>query len=201
MTPEQLQGLWSKGPLTVAESYRRGDLTTGDVETLKVHLRASHAVRQHERSEKGRIEKGHVVYYVRFCCRVKIGTAGDLEKRLQAIPHDEVLATEPGSYQTEHARHREFEEYRLAGEWFEYGSRLKTHIKTLNGQPPILVSTDLAATHIGRDSDVIYRWAREGRITRHGGTDPDSARWDLRELPGWDVSSGLPMPNPPPIGY
>jgi hypothetical protein len=28
----------------------------------------------------------------------------------------------------------------------------------------------------------IYRWARDGKITRHGGTGSKQARWDLDEL-------------------
>jgi ribosomal protein S27AE len=61
-----------------------------------------------------------VVYYIRFGDRIKIGTTTDLPKRLIALPHDEVLLTEPGSYELEQQRHRQFNRHLIAGrEWFE----------------------------------------------------------------------------------
>jgi hypothetical protein len=72
-----------------------------------------------------------VVYYIRFGDRVKIGTTNRLTQRLYAIPHDEVLATEPGSYALERERHTQFREDRVIGEWFQMSPRLMEHIKGL----------------------------------------------------------------------
>jgi hypothetical protein len=72
-----------------------------------------------------------VVYYVRFADRVKIGTTTNLGGRLNGIPYDEVLATEPGGYELEAQRHREFAADRIVGEWFTYSDRLRRHIETL----------------------------------------------------------------------
>lgn len=72
-----------------------------------------------------------VVYYVRFGDRVKIGYTTNLAARLTAIPHDEVLATEPGTMQDERARHRQFADLRITGEWFTYAEPLVSHIVAL----------------------------------------------------------------------
>lgn len=65
---------------------------------------------------------------------------------------------------------------------------------------PILVDTATAAFAAGREEKVIYRWANEGRLTRHGGVGKGNARWDLREIPAWDgPDSGKPRPAPPSV--
>ncbi len=68
-----------------------------------------------------------VVYYVRFGDRVKIGTTADLVTRLQGIPHDEVLAVEPGGVELERGRHNEFAEHHIRGEWFHAHPHLLAH--------------------------------------------------------------------------
>jgi len=82
-----------------------------------------------------RLRKAHpttsVVYYVRFGDRVKIGYSTNLDGRLKAIPHDEVLATEPGTIQDERARHAAFADLRVTGEWFRYEEPLVSHIAGL----------------------------------------------------------------------
>lgn len=55
----------------------------------------------------------------------------DLKTRLLVVPHDQLLATEAGSYDVERARHIEFRDYRITREWFRYEGRLKQHIATL----------------------------------------------------------------------
>lgn len=142
--------------------------------------------------------EGSVVYYLRFCCRVKIGFTGDLKKRRQDIPHHEVLAIEPGGRLMESNRHAQFADLRDIGEWFMYGPALKAHIKELQGAGPMLADTEAAARWSGCEAQVIYRWAFEGRLTRYGGTGKSKARWDLREVPQWDgPGSGRPAPGPP----
>ena len=69
-----------------------------------------------------------VVYYVRFADRVKIGTTTNLAMRMQSVPHDEVLATEPGGRSIESQRHRQFAHLRMTGEWFSMGPDLMAHI-------------------------------------------------------------------------
>lgn len=83
-------------------------------------------------------KRSSLVYYLRFQGMIKIGTTVNLAKRLQAIPHDEVLATEPGGTEVERRRHAEFREYRRAHrEWFLPGPRLMDHIDRLNTIAPV----------------------------------------------------------------
>lgn len=74
---------------------------------------------------------GQVVYYMRFGDRVKIGYSSNLALRLQSVPNDELLATEPGTMATESARHEQFAELRITGEWFQYVEPLVAHINGL----------------------------------------------------------------------
>lgn len=64
---------------------------------------------------------------------------------------------------------------------------------------PVLVDTEAAALYAGRPPRTIYRWATERRLTRHGTPGKGNARWNLREIPGWNPSSGRPKPPPPPV--
>lgn len=79
-----------------------------------------------------------VVYYIAFGDRIKIGTTTDLKARMSALPHDEILAVEPGSNELEKRRHREFGEHRLRGEWFRDVAALREHASDLreeHGEP------------------------------------------------------------------
>lgn len=60
-----------------------------------------------------------LVYFVRFGDRVKIGFTTNLTQRMAVIPHDEILATQPGSLQDEARCHAAFAADRLIGEWFK----------------------------------------------------------------------------------
>jgi Helix-turn-helix domain len=77
-----------------------------------------------------------VVYYVRFADRIKIGTSTNLSSRLRGVPHDELLATEPGDWLVEHMRHEQFARYRITGEWFRRGQALLDHIAKLARETP-----------------------------------------------------------------
>ncbi|WP_454175367.1 GIY-YIG nuclease family protein [Gordonia sputi] len=77
---------------------------------------------------------GPVVYYLQFNGRIKIGFTTNLEERLRAIPHDTVLAVEPGGCDIERKRHRQFRQHRVVGEWFEPSEKLLDHIKKLNDE-------------------------------------------------------------------
>jgi excisionase family DNA binding protein len=84
-----------------------------------------------------------VVYYLQFAGRVKIGTTGRLRQRLESVPHDELLAVEPGDARIERQRHRQFAQYRISGEWFQSAPPLMAHIATLKSLP----ATCLAPGH------------------------------------------------------
>lgn len=72
-----------------------------------------------------------VVYYILFGNRIKIGTTTSLRGRLDALPYDEVLATEPGGFDVERMRHDQFADCRVRGEWFEPTPALLAHIAEL----------------------------------------------------------------------
>lgn len=79
-----------------------------------------------------------VVYYLRFGDRVKIGTTKNLAKRLPDIPHDEVLATEPGGVYVERQRHQQFRHLRAKvghnREWFTLTPELAEHIAAVRAR-------------------------------------------------------------------
>jgi hypothetical protein len=74
---------------------------------------------------------GEVVYYLSFADRIKIGTTVNIRERLRALPHDRLLATEPGGAGLEHERHAQFASARLSGEWFTSTPALLAHIRRL----------------------------------------------------------------------
>ncbi len=69
-----------------------------------------------------------VVYYIRWGDRVKIGTSSQPRRRLAVLWHEELLAFERGGRPLERARHREFADLRLGGEWFAAEPRLLAHV-------------------------------------------------------------------------
>jgi hypothetical protein len=79
------------------------------------------------------------VYYVRFGDRIKIGTTSRLADRLANIPHDEVLAVEPGDVELERQRHNEFAEHHIKGEWFAAHPHLLAHAYRVFLKHPELV--------------------------------------------------------------
>lgn len=72
-----------------------------------------------------------VVYYVQFADRVKIGHSRDFRTRLGNLPHDEVLAVEPGARELERLRHRQFTAQHITHEWFHLDDALRSHIEML----------------------------------------------------------------------
>lgn len=95
------------------------------------------AARQRERVQQAVLKDPRaLVYYLRFADRVKIGTTIALAQRLRSIPHDELLALEPGSYDVEFKRHEQFAALRVTGEWFRYEEPLTTHIENLKAASP-----------------------------------------------------------------
>lgn len=86
-----------------------------------------------------------IVYYVRVGDRVKIGTTiKTVRERFQGqLPPDaQVLATEPGSFETERKRHRQFRHLQDANEWFHGGPEIWKHVaelRKLHGDPQELI--------------------------------------------------------------
>lgn len=72
-----------------------------------------------------------IVYYVQFADRVKIGHSRNFRTRLGNLPHDEVLAVEPGTRDLERLRHRQFVQQHITHEWFQLDDALRSHIEML----------------------------------------------------------------------
>lgn len=96
------------------------------------HARAQGMARQ-SASMLAPCDTGEVVYYIRFGDRIKIGTTANLHRRLQDLPYDELLATEPGGRELERVRHEQFRACRAVGEWHFLDSHLLSHIAKLPG--------------------------------------------------------------------
>lgn len=58
------------------------------------------------------------VYFVRLGSLVKIGWTGDMEQRMKAVPHEEILGTIPGTMADEKRCHKAFDHLCVKGEWF-----------------------------------------------------------------------------------
>jgi hypothetical protein len=74
-----------------------------------------------------------LIYFLQFADRIKIGFTTDLAKRRKSIPHDDLLATIPGTMSDEKRLHREFADDRIKGEWFRSSERLLAYIAALEG--------------------------------------------------------------------
>lgn len=91
-----------------------------------------------------------VVYYIRRGAMVKIGTTVNMRARMAAHLPEEILAVEPGGYDLEAQRHREFRALAVPGqrEWFYAGPVLQQHVTQIradHGEPdptlPVLRSS------------------------------------------------------------
>lgn len=96
-----------------------------------------------EDKRRERFNKHHhpgIVYYVQFVDLVKIGFSQNLNGRMLAIPHDTILATEPGDFKLERQRHKQFAEHLVDGqrEWFRAAPELLAHaaaVRAEHGDP------------------------------------------------------------------
>ena len=113
-----------RGLLPVAERYHGRRLLLNRLDVAKA---------QQACQAESRAEREHVVYYVQFSDRIKIGTSICVLGRLDNIPHDTLLAIEPGR-EVEQQRRREFADDRLTGEWFRPSPALLAHIDGLRGE-------------------------------------------------------------------
>jgi hypothetical protein len=87
-----------------------------------------------ERRDSIRLHR--VVYYALIGPHVKIGTTGDVAKRMRELKGAHLLAVEPGSYDIEKHRHAQFAHLHLPvygkrSEMFEPGEDLLEHIDRL----------------------------------------------------------------------
>jgi HNH endonuclease len=86
-----------------------------------------------------------LVYYIRRGDLIKIGTSAQLRCRLSQQVYDELLAVEPGSYDLEDERHRQFAAVQVPkrpgqNEWFRAAEALLTHtdaLRALHGLPDL----------------------------------------------------------------
>lgn len=122
-------------------------------------------------------DRTNVVYYVRLGTRVKIGTTRNIEGRLRILPHEEVLAIEPGGYEVEALRHDQFSQLRVRGEWFLAEEKLLSHAAALRERysqiqfghavtstmkVPRLVTSIQAAQVAGVSEATVRVWAHRG---------------------------------------
>jgi len=121
-------------------SRRIGSLADDPMFQIKMRLESAESERSRERYKlAARVE---VVYYVQIGEHIKIGYTSRLRLRMNAYPATRrLLATEPGTYADEAARHHQFRHLLAAGnEWFRPGPDLMDHINDLRsaqGADPI----------------------------------------------------------------
>jgi len=78
-----------------------------------------------------------VVYFITCDGLIKIGSTRNLEERLSTIRAQragstiDVIGIIPGSFKIERAIHREFEAFRIGGEWFDDDALLRSAIADL----------------------------------------------------------------------
>lgn len=134
-----------------------------------------------------------IVYYIRRRDLIKIGTTTDPVERFDALMPDEILAFEPGSYEEETFRHRQFAHLRCRGEHFTPEAELLLHIqhvRSLHGDPDPswptaahfgkerrgtlpsasaeTITAPDAAAKLGIKEGTVRAWLHRGRITPVG---------------------------------
>ena len=122
-------------PRTVLQAMRdyadTGEVPSGD-EIRAMALALQHKREQRALASRARQEAGYpVVYYFRVGNRIKIGWTRNLERRIETLMPEEVLAIEPGPQQLETRRHRQFAGYRIVREWFVDCPAIREHIASL----------------------------------------------------------------------
>jgi hypothetical protein len=92
-----------------------------------------------------------VVYYLTFRDAVKIGFSENFATRIEAHPHETVLAAEPGDYALERERHKQFSSHLIAGqkEWFKASDEVLEHAMSLRDQygDPYELADNIARPH------------------------------------------------------
>lgn len=129
---------------TLAEEKRPVTITT-----LRIALQKGAVP---ERKIQPKAAPVEVVYIMRAPGHrpVKIGTAGEVDKRAASLGTAspvplEVLWTTPGDHTLEKALHEEFKEFRLHGEWFDFGDRdpvqmVANAVNAIKGMRPVVLN-------------------------------------------------------------
>lgn len=68
------------------------------------------------------------VYFIKFGDRIKIGFSRNWQRRVNELPHDEVLGVMHGGISQEQNLHALFSRYRITGEWFEDCEKIRDYI-------------------------------------------------------------------------
>lgn len=97
----------------------------------------------------------HVIYYLQFGNRVRIGTTRNLTAELARTPYERILGTEPGARKKAIERYQQFQDYHVTGEWFAAVPETLAAIREI-------VSTPSARTP---------SWACEQHVCVHCGTE------------------------------
>lgn len=95
---------------------------------LRAKDAARERVRRYLRTKEGK-DALSVVYYIQFQGLIKIGRTSELGARMTNLPWDTLLLTEPGSYEKERERHKQFKHLNHRGEWFRTDPELTDFIE------------------------------------------------------------------------
>jgi hypothetical protein len=139
-----------------------------------------------------------LIQYYRFCCKIRIA-----DEKAPEVPGATLIAAEEGDVADIHARFADARDGHFS-DWFNETPALKAHVMAVrvrhfsaetSNLGERLIPTASAILYTGRDRQVLYRWEREGRITRYGTA--REALWDVFELPARRNDGALPHPDPP----
>lgn len=122
-------------PAVAVKLQREPDATIDDVDSWSAQAGGAHdplpVMGRIDRPRRTPDQHKPVVYYLQFGPFIKIGTSRNFAARRQDIPHDRLVAWEPGSYDVEAVRHQQFAELRHRGEWFRAEGELLAHVAQL----------------------------------------------------------------------
>lgn len=126
-------GLENLGPILyrLGRTVREGKATEADLDRMIANAGGPWPAGDRSSTVRDAYTLRPVVYYLRFDRLCKIGVTTDLDQRLRNVPHDELLATEPGDANLERFRHRQFQSLHYNREWFRYEGALVKHVDRL----------------------------------------------------------------------
>lgn len=149
MAPDKLCGDKISGwPFSLCAYHRSSlgaALTRDKAKAMKEAARQDAIQATHDRIHRLSMRAQSVVYYIEFPDYIKIGTTTCLERRVREfrLTPDKVLATEPGNYGMETARHKQFKDLRMGKlENFRPDPRLLKHIDAVRarcGEPVMTI--------------------------------------------------------------
>lgn len=127
---------WGKSPhmLHVATCARNAGFTVDMHFCPMIHSPASVAIAEEAKGREFARDRGPWVYFIRGSDGfVKIGWSTNVQQRIADLQvanagQLELLLQIPGDWRDEQNMHALFDEYRMSGEWFRYGSRMKSFV-------------------------------------------------------------------------